>query len=108
MYLFQNKKIMWIFFKVLRGFFLFLTIVVGVIYLRGDLLFSPSNFTLIKTILIPGYLIFCGLIIGYLIATLRAGRSEYEDFDNKEKIAIKSFIIGITSGVILAILYLFI
>jgi hypothetical protein len=93
---------------VLRGFFLFLTIVVGVVYLRGEVLFSPDTFTLIKTILIPGYLIFCGLIVGYLIATLRAGRSEYQDFDNEEHIAIKSFIIGIVIGVVLAVLYLFI
>jgi hypothetical protein len=97
-----------IFFKILRGFFLFLTIIVGIVYLRGGVLFSPQNFTLIKTILVPGYLIFCGLIIGYLIATLWAGRSSYEDFDDKEKIAIKSFIIGIVAGIILAILYLFI
>ncbi|MDR2191014.1 MAG: hypothetical protein LBP53_07840 [Candidatus Peribacteria bacterium] len=97
-----------IFFKILRGFFLFLTMVVGIVYLRGDVLFSPQNFALIKTILIPGYLIFCGLIIGYLIATLRAGRDAYQDFDNKEKIAIKSFIIGIVVGIVLAIVYLFI
>ncbi|MDR0651560.1 MAG: hypothetical protein LBG59_09545 [Candidatus Peribacteria bacterium] len=97
-----------IFFKILRGFFLFLTIIVGIVYLRGDVLFSPQNFALIKTLLIPGYLIFCGLIIGYLIATLRAGRNAYQDFDDKEKIAIKSFIIGIVVGISLAIVYLFI
>ncbi|MDR0282951.1 MAG: hypothetical protein LBI53_06845 [Candidatus Peribacteria bacterium] len=77
-------------------------------YLRGDILFSDQAFDLIKIILVPGYLIFCGLIIGYLIATLRAGREQYQDFDNKEKIAIKSFIIGIIAGIVLAILYLFI
>lgn len=99
---------MWIFFKILRGFFFFLSIIVGVVYLRGDVLFSPQNFALIKNILIPGYLVFCWLIIGYLIATLWVGREEYQDFDNKEKIAIKSFIIGIISGVVLALLYIFI
>jgi len=99
---------MWTFFKVLKGFFFFLTLVVGVVYLRGDILFSEQAFDLIKIILVPGYLIFCGLIIGYLIATLRAGREQYQDFDNKEKIAIKSFIIGIIAGIVLAILYLFI
>ena len=99
---------MWIFFKILRGFFLFLTIVIGVVYLRGDLLFSAQNFQLIKTILVPGYLVFCGLIIGYLIATLWAGREQYQDFDDKEKIAIKSFIIGIVVGILLAVIYLFV
>ncbi|MDR0369863.1 MAG: hypothetical protein LBH96_05140 [Candidatus Peribacteria bacterium] len=72
-----------------------MSIIVGVVYLRGEVLFSPQNFVLIKNILIPGYLVFCGLIIGYLIATLWAGREKYQDFDDKEKIAIKSFIIGI-------------
>ncbi len=96
-----------IFFKVLRGFFLFLTLVVGVIFLRGELLFSPDVYALLQEILFPGYLIFCGLITGYLIATLRAGREGFQDFDNKEKIAIKSFIIGIVLGIFLAILYLF-
>jgi hypothetical protein len=95
-----------IFFKVLRGFFLFLTLVVGIVFIRGELLFSAQNFQLIKTILLPGYLVFCGLIIGYLIATLWAGRSEYQDFDDKEKIAIKSFIIGIVLGIVLAVIYL--
>lgn len=99
---------MWIFFKLLRGFFFFLTIIVGIIYLRGEILFSAQNFILIKNILIPGYLVFCGLIVGYLIATLWAGREQYQDFDDKEKIAIKSFIIGIILGIILAILYIFI
>ncbi|MDR0607133.1 MAG: hypothetical protein LBG52_01995 [Candidatus Peribacteria bacterium] len=46
------------------------------------------------------------MIIGYLIATLWAGRNEYHDFDNKEKIAIKSFIIGIVLGIVLAVIYL--
>jgi len=97
-----------IFFKLLRGLFLFLTIAVGIMYLRGEILFSAQNFVLIKNILIPGYLVFCGLIVGYLIATLWAGREQYQDFDDKEKIAIKSFIIGIVLGVVLAILYIFI
>lgn len=75
--------------------------------MRGEFLFSPEIFSLIQAILFPGYLIFCGLIVGYLIATLRAGREGFQDFDNKEKIAIKSFIIGIILGIVLALLYLF-
>ncbi|MDD2537455.1 MAG: hypothetical protein PHU61_03115 [Candidatus Absconditabacteria bacterium] len=97
-----------IFFKILKGFFFFLTLLVGIVYIRGDILFSPENFVLIKTILVPGYLVLCGLITGYLLATLWSGRKEYQDFDDKEKIAIKSFIIGIVIGISLAILYLFI
>jgi hypothetical protein len=49
---------------------------------------------MIKTILVPGYLVFCGLMIGYLISTLWNGRLQYKDDTDKEKIAIKSFVIG--------------
>jgi len=82
--------------------------VVGIVYIRGDMLFSAQNFQLIKAILLPGYLVFCGLIIGYLIATMWAGRSEYQDYQDKEKIAIRSFIIGIVLGLIFAVVHLFI
>ncbi|GHW02431.1 hypothetical protein AGMMS50249_2170 [candidate division SR1 bacterium] len=97
-----------IFFKILRGFFLFLSVIVGVIYIKGSILFDAETYAIIKLILLPGYLICCGLIIGYLIATLRAGNPSYKDFDDKEKIAIRSFIIGIIIGIILAISYIFI
>ena len=40
----------------------------GVVYLRGEVLFQ-ENYELIKPIIIPGYLIFCGIMLWYLIAT---------------------------------------
>lgn len=95
-------------FKVLRWFFYFFTIVTGVIYIRWEVLFSESNFELIKSIIIPWYLVFCGLMLGYLIATFWVGREKYqEDNINKERIATRSFLIGAVLWIVFALMYLF-
>ena len=95
-------------FKVLRWFFYFLTIVTGVVYMRGEVLFDESVFKLIKTILIPGYLVFCGLMMWYLIATFRVWNEKYKEEINKERIATRSFLIGSVLWIIFALLYIFV
>ena len=92
-------------FKVLRWFFYFLTIVTGVVYMRGEVLFG-WNFELIKSILIPGYLVFCGLMVWYLIATFRVGNEKYKEEINKERIATRSFLIGSILWIVFALLYI--
>ena len=93
-------------FKVLRWFFYFLTIVTGVVYMRGEVLFDESVFKLIKTILIPGYLVFCGLMMWYLIATFRVWNEKYKEEINKERIATRSFLIGSVCGIVFALVYI--
>lgn len=56
--------------------------------------------------LMPGYLIFCGIMFGYIAARIQLG---YDDeHPKKNKIYIKSFVIGIILWMILAIVYMFI
>lgn len=92
-------------FKVLRWFFYFLTIVTGIVYMRGEVLFG-WNFELIKSILIPGYLVFCGLMLWYLIATFWVGNERYKEEVNKERIATRSFLIGSVCGIVFAVIYI--
>jgi hypothetical protein len=92
-------------FKVLRWFFYFLTIVTGVVYMRGEVLFE-GNYELIKSILIPWYLVFCGLMMWYLIATFWVGREKYKEEINKERIATRSFLIGSILGIVFALAYI--
>ena len=92
-------------FKVLRWFFYFFTIVAGIVYLRGEVLFE-WNYELIKTIVIPGYLVFCGLMLWYLIATFRVGNEKYKEEINKERIATRSFIIWSVFWIIFALIYI--
>ena len=87
--------------------FYFLSIITWVIYLRGEVLFSSDVFEVIKSILIPWYLIFCGLMLWYLIATFRVWREKYQEDVNREKIATRSFIIGCLCWLVFAVLYLF-
>lgn len=98
-----------ILFHILRAAFFFLTLLMGVFLLRGDLLFGEQLFMLLKLILMPGYLLFCGVMIGYLIALIWAGKDTSASSESiKETILKKSFIIGIVIGLVLAMSYIFI
>ena len=73
--------------------------------MRGEVLFE-KNFELIKLIVVPGYLVFCGLMMWYLIATFRVWREKYKEEINKERIATRSFLIGSIFGIIFALIYI--
>ncbi|PID34987.1 MAG: hypothetical protein CR971_00515 [candidate division SR1 bacterium] len=92
-----------ILFELIKGLFLFMTIAIGIFFVRGKLLFSPEAFILIKQFLVPGYLIFCGLMIGYLI-TLAYDKSD--DTQYLHKIYARYFIVGLSIGILLAIAYI--
>lgn len=92
-------------FKVLRWFFYFFTIVVGIVYMRGEVLFE-WNFELIKKIIIPWYLIFCWLMLWYLIATFWVWREKYQEEIDKERIATRSFLIWSVCWIVFAITYI--
>lgn len=95
-----------IFFEFIKGIFFFLTIVVGLFFLRGSVLIAPEYYAIVKQLLMPWYLIFCGMMFGYIIARLRLGYEE--DHPQRTKIYVRSFIIGISTGIVLAALYIFI
>jgi uncharacterized membrane protein len=90
------------FYEILKWFFFFLTIIVGLFFLRGEILLSTHIYEVIKTFIMPWYLIFCGLIIGYLIANIQSKNKD------ASKVYTKSFIIGIVIGVVLSLSYMFI
>ena len=73
--------------------------------MRGEVLFG-ENFELIKSIIVPGYLVFCGLMLWYLIATFRVWREKYKEEINKERIATRSFLIGSICGIAFALTYI--
>lgn len=81
----------------------------GIFLVRGDILFGEQLFLSLKLIFMPGYLLFCGIMIGYLIALIWSAKDTSATSDViKEKILKKSFIIGIVVGLILAMSYIFI
>lgn len=94
-----------IFFQVLQGFFYFFTLVIWALLLRGEIMFGSEIFKVIKEVLMPGYLIFCGIMIGYIIAAIWKNKSSGNTVPSQERIFKKSFIIGILMGLVLALSY---
>ena len=92
--------------------FFFLTIIVGLFFLRGEIIIGTQYYDIIRQILMPGYLIFCGTMIGYIISRLWVGYDEDVDpatgKPDKHQIYTQSFLIGIGSGIVLASIYIFI
>ncbi len=68
-------------------------------------MFGAEIFKVIKEVLLPGYLIFCGIMIGYIIAAIWKNKSSGDFTLLQENIFKKSFIIGIIIGLILALSY---
>lgn len=58
----------------------------------------------------PGYLIFIGVMIGYIIGMLRCVQKDIKEDDKQKRksIYIQSFIIGSLIGLGLAMLYIFV
>lgn len=73
--------------------------------MRGEVLFE-WNYELIKSIIIPWYLVFCGLMLWYLIATFWVWREKYKEEINKERIATRSFLIGSVCWIVFALVYI--
>jgi len=99
---------MYVFFEVIKWIFLFLTVMVGILFLRGNIILWENSFWIAKQVVMPWYLIFCWLIIWYLIAHIRIWNDLDEANTLKNKIYVKSFIIWIILGIVLAITYIFI
>lgn len=90
------------FFEILKWFFFFLTIIVAIFFLRGEILLSSHVYEIIRAFIMPWYLIFCGIMIWYLIAHIRSKE------DNSPNIYTKSFIAGIVIWIVLSLTYMFI
>lgn len=91
---------MHIFFEIMKWFFFFFTIIIGLLFLRGEIILGTEYFMLAKQIIMPGYLVFCGIIMWYIIAYIQSNQET-------GPVYVRSFIIGITLWVILAIIYMF-
>lgn len=73
--------------------------------MRGEVLFE-GNYELIKSIVVPGYLVFCWLMLWYLIATFWVWNEKYKEEIDRERIATRSFIIGCMCGIVFALIYI--
>lgn len=94
------------FMEICKGIFFFLTIVVGLIFLRGENIMGENASNIIKDILIPWYMIFSWIMMGYILAHIQLWYEE--DKTQITKIYTKFFLIGVSIGVFLGIIYIII
>ena len=79
-------------YRIIKAIYFVLTIGVGIFFMRGKLVFPDLDDTIVAYIM-PGYVVLCGLMIGYLVAYIRI--SMETDDGRSQTIYIQSFIIGI-------------
>lgn len=96
-----------ILFQVLRGGFYFFSLLMGIFLLRGDVIFGAEFAKILTMLLMPAYLLMCGVMIGHLISLVWAGKDSHDQASEiKEQILKTSFIIGIIVGMLLALGYI--
>jgi len=62
-------------------------------FLRGEVVIGAGYYSVVKQIMMPGYLLFCGVMFGYIVAHLWVGVRD-EDV-RKHQIFVQSFMIGL-------------
>ncbi len=92
------------FYGIVKIIYYILTIFVGVFFLRWELLFGTAYTSLLEYV-IPGYLVLCGIMFGYVISKLAT--INMEDLNNYNAVQLRSFVIGTVVGVGLALIYIF-
>ena len=76
-----------------------MTVIMGIFLVRGNIIFGAELFKVLKEVLMPGY----------LIAVIWQGKlpTSTEVINTRENIFKKSFLIGVSLGVVLAVCYVF-
>lgn len=91
-------------FEILKVVFFFFSMLIWLFFVRWDIIIAPEYYQITKQLLMPGYLVFCGIMFGYILFRVTLW---YDDENpDKHKIQIRSYILGISVGVVLAVLYI--
>lgn len=90
--------------EICKWIFFFLTVVVGLFFLRGENIMSANAVMITRDILMPGYMIFAGIMLGYILWHIQIGYEE--DKTQATKIYTKFFLIGTGIWILLGIIYI--
>ncbi len=86
-------------------FFLF-TIAFGMLLLKGKTLLPTGTLEYLHTLLMPGYLVLCGILVGYFIYLVRS--KGVNNDEQEQRISVQCFIIGIMLGIVFALAHTFV
>ncbi len=106
-FLYYNPKAMTLLFEILKWFFFFYSLIIGLFFLRWDYILDEEIFNISGDILMPGYLLLCWIMVGYVISLVFIIRDSIEDNDQQNKIYARGLIAGTILGLGFAWIYLF-
>lgn len=92
-------------FESIKWFFFMMTVVYAAILLKGELIFPADIVDRIIQVLMPGYLVFCGVLLWYMISLILVKKSDTPLEQNKWYI--RSFLIGSFLGICLALVSIY-
>ncbi|UFX83366.1 hypothetical protein [Candidatus Absconditicoccus praedator] len=92
--------------ETLKGIFFLMSIIVGIFFLRGDYILEDSIFELSGNILMPGYLLLTGIMLGYIISFILISKDDLKEKEDKDKAYIKGLAIGTLFGMIFSGVYI--
>lgn len=97
--------LMIILYEIIKIVFLLLTVLIAIFFLRGNYILPDQTFSFVGEILLPLYLLLCGVMVGYIVAQVMLAKGDETTLPSR--IYVKSFTIGIIIGIISALLYIF-
>ena len=92
-------------FESIKGFFFMMTVIYAWLLLKGELIFSTAVVETLSKVLMPGYLVFCWVIVGYMISLVLVKKTDPLAQQNKSYI--RSFLIGSFLGIGLALISIY-
>lgn len=97
---------MTVLFEVIKFLFFGLSIAVWLLLTQWQEYLASGMYQITQQILLPGYLVFCGLMIGYIITQLTMP-AYIADKAQEKKLYARGFMIGLWIWFIIALIYVF-
>ncbi len=94
-----------ILYEIMKIIFLILTILIAIFFLRGNYILPDETFTFYQKLLLPLFLVLCGIMLGYIIAQIMIAKGD--ESESPSRLYVKAFTIGLIIGIIGALLYIF-
>jgi hypothetical protein len=92
--------------EILKGIFFFMTAVLALLILRWTTVFPQEIIDKLSMVAMPGYLLLCGIMIGYILWLMRLAHEE--SIYSSEIVYKQTFLIGVWIGLFFALLYIFV
>lgn len=95
-----------ILFETLKWLFFFMSIIVGIFFLRWDYVLEEGVFKLSWNILMPWYILLTWMMLGYIISSIIIVKNDIQDEEEKNKAYVKWLVLWTVLGIWLSSVYI--